>query len=111
MCRFWILLLLPAIIATAGILADSTATVIGAMIIAPLSVPIMGTGLAVVTSDGRRVWTSAALAVGGAAAVVLLGAPGVGLPEAGGAYRQRSGHQPDGAEHQPRCPGATTHAA
>ena len=32
MSRFWILLILSAIIATAGILADSTATVIGAMI-------------------------------------------------------------------------------
>lgn len=71
---FRFLLVLSAIIATAGILADSTATVIGAMIIAPLGMPIMGTGLAVVTSDGRRVWTSAALAIGGAAAVVLLGA-------------------------------------
>lgn len=74
MFRFWVLLALSAIIATAGILANSTATVIGAMIIAPLGLPIMGAGLAVVTSDGRRVWTSAALAIGGAAAVVLLGA-------------------------------------
>ncbi len=74
MFRFWVLLVLSAIIATAGILADSTATVIGAMIIAPLGLPIMGTGLAVVTSDGRRMWTSAALATGGATAVVLLGA-------------------------------------
>jgi uncharacterized hydrophobic protein (TIGR00271 family) len=74
MARFWILLMLSAVIATAGVLADSTATVIGAMIIAPLGLPIMGTGLAVVTSDGRRVWTSAALALAGAAAVVLTGA-------------------------------------
>jgi uncharacterized hydrophobic protein (TIGR00271 family) len=74
MFRFWVLLVLSGIIATAGILADSTATVIGAMIIAPLGMPIMGAGLAVVTSDGRRVLTSAALAIGGAASVVLLGA-------------------------------------
>lgn len=33
--RFWILLVLAAIIAGAGIIADSTATVIGAMIVAP----------------------------------------------------------------------------
>ena len=74
MFRFWVLLVLSAIIATAGVLADSTATVIGAIIIAPLGLPIMGTGLAVVTSDGRRMWTSAALAAGGASVVVLLGA-------------------------------------
>jgi uncharacterized hydrophobic protein (TIGR00271 family) len=74
MLKFWVLLVLSGIIATAGILADSTATVIGAMIIAPLGMPIMGTGLAVVISDSRRVWTSAVLATGGAVAVVLLGA-------------------------------------
>jgi hypothetical protein len=34
--RFWLLLLLSAVIATAGVVSDSTATVIGAMIIAPL---------------------------------------------------------------------------
>src|SRR6478752_6282430 len=39
---FWTMLVLSAVIATAGVLADSTATVIGAMIIAPLSTPIMG---------------------------------------------------------------------
>lgn len=74
MARFWILLMLSAVIASAGVLADSTATVIGAMIIAPLAGPILGAGLAVVTSDARRVWTSAALGFGGAAAVVLVGA-------------------------------------
>jgi hypothetical protein len=33
--RFWALLVLAAIIASAGIVGDSTATVIGAMIVAP----------------------------------------------------------------------------
>ena len=32
---FWVLLLLAAIIAGSGVVADSTATVIGAMIVAP----------------------------------------------------------------------------
>lgn len=41
------MLTLSAIIATAGVLADSTATVIGAMIIAPLSTPIMSVWLAI----------------------------------------------------------------
>ena len=72
--RFWILILLSAFIATAGILANSTATVIGAMIVAPLGTPIMGMALAVVTGDARRLWGSAALALSGAAAVVLIGA-------------------------------------
>jgi uncharacterized hydrophobic protein (TIGR00271 family) len=72
--RFWILLVLSATIATAGILTNSTATVIGAMIVAPLGTPIMGMGLAVVTGDARRLWGSAALVLSAAAAVVLLAA-------------------------------------
>lgn len=49
--RFVILLLLATIIATYGVLGDSTATVIGAMIIAPLMTPIMATAAGV--SMGR----------------------------------------------------------
>ncbi len=45
--RFVILLLLATIIATYGVLGDSTATVIGAMIIAPLMTPIMATAAGV----------------------------------------------------------------
>ena len=40
--RYWLLLLLSAVIACAGVVSDSTATVIGAMIIAPLMIPILG---------------------------------------------------------------------
>jgi hypothetical protein len=50
--RYWLLLLLSAVIATAGVVSDSTATVIGAMIIAPLMTPILGVVLGVVTADG-----------------------------------------------------------
>ena len=49
--RFWLLLLLSAVIASAGVVSDSTATVIGAMIIAPLMTPILGVVLGVVTAD------------------------------------------------------------
>ena len=72
--RFWILLGLSATIATTGILINSTATVIGAMIVAPLGTPIMGIGLAVVIGDGRRLCRSAGLVAGGTAAVILLAA-------------------------------------
>ena len=44
---FWTMLSLSGVIATAGVLGDSTATVIGAMIIAPLATPIMGIALGV----------------------------------------------------------------
>ncbi|MGP3937177.1 DUF389 domain-containing protein [Nonomuraea sp. KM88] len=50
---FWTMLTLSAVIASAGLLTDSTATVIGAMIIAPLGTPIMGIALASVRSRGQ----------------------------------------------------------
>ena len=40
--RYWLLLPLSAVIASAGVISDSTATVIGAMIVAPLMTPILG---------------------------------------------------------------------
>lgn len=46
---YWTMLTLSAVIASAGVLSDSTATVIGAMIIAPLSTPIMGFALGLAT--------------------------------------------------------------
>ena len=49
--RFWVLLVLASVIASAGVVADSTATVIGAMIVAPLMTPILGIALAVVLAD------------------------------------------------------------
>lgn len=45
---FWTMLTLSSVIAAGGVLTDSTATVIGAMIIAPLSTPIMGIALDIV---------------------------------------------------------------
>jgi uncharacterized hydrophobic protein (TIGR00271 family) len=70
--KFWILLVLAAIIATAGVESDSTATVIGAMIVAPLMTPIIGTALAVVLADRRHVVRSALLVLGGGLAVVAI---------------------------------------
>ena len=62
---FWVLLLLAAVIAGAGLVADSTATVIGAMIVAPLMTPILGTALAIVLVDRRRMLVNLGLVVGG----------------------------------------------
>ena len=50
---FLIMLVLSAIIAAAGVLGDSTATVIGAMIIAPLATPILGIALGIVVGQLR----------------------------------------------------------
>jgi uncharacterized membrane protein len=70
---FWTLLLLAAVIASAGVALDSTATVIGAMIVAPLMMPILGMVLAVTVGDGRHLATSTALVVSGSLAVVAVG--------------------------------------
>ncbi len=71
--RFWTLLILASVIASAGIVADSTATVIGAMIVAPLMTPILGSVLSIATGDGRNLVRSLALVVLGALGVVAVG--------------------------------------
>ncbi len=71
--RFWVLLLLAAVIAATGVVADSTATVIGAMIVAPLMIPIQGTMLAAVLGDRVNLTRSVGLVVAAAAAAVAIG--------------------------------------
>ncbi len=68
---YWTMLTLSAVIAGAGVLTDSTATVIGAMIIAPLSTPIMGIALGIAKREAgaasrafKFVFLGAALVVG-----------------------------------------------
>ena len=68
--RFWILLVLASVIAAAGVASDSTATVIGAMIVAPLMIPIQGTMLATVLGDPKNLSRSIGLMLAGAAAAV-----------------------------------------
>lgn len=70
--RFWALLALASVIATAGVVADSTATVIGAMIVAPLMTPILGTALSVVLADRVHLRRSLLLVVGGGLLVVAI---------------------------------------
>ena len=70
---FWVLLGLAAVIATAGVFSDSTATVIGAMIVAPLMTPILGTALALVLARRRSMLRSLGYVVGGALLVIAVG--------------------------------------
>ena len=71
--QFWILLALAGIIATAGVVSDSTATVIGAMIVAPLMTPILGSAFALVLADRHRMARSLLVVLGGALLVIALG--------------------------------------
>jgi uncharacterized hydrophobic protein (TIGR00271 family) len=70
--RFWVLLVLASIIATAGVVADSTATVIGAMIVAPLMTPILGIALAVVMGNRPALLRSIGYVVGGMIVVIAI---------------------------------------
>ncbi|MEW6554070.1 MAG: TIGR00341 family protein [Actinomycetota bacterium] len=68
--RFFVLLLLSAVIATYGVVSDSVASVIGAMIVAPLMTPIMAVSLSIVSGDGHNIIRSLLIVVAGTAAVV-----------------------------------------
>jgi uncharacterized hydrophobic protein (TIGR00271 family) len=70
--NFFVLLLLATVIATYGVLSKSTATVIGAMIVAPLMGPIMATAAAVVMGSAQRAMRSLVLVTIGVISVILL---------------------------------------
>jgi len=69
--NFFVLLLLATVIATFGLISSSTATVIGAMIVAPLMGPIMATAAAVVMGSTQRALRSLALVAIGATSVII----------------------------------------
>jgi uncharacterized membrane protein len=68
--NFFVLLLLATVIATYGVLSDSTATVIGAMIVAPLMSPIMATTAAVVMGSTPRALRAFGLTIVGILTVI-----------------------------------------
>ena len=68
--RFAVLLVLSTIIATYGVIGDSVATVIGAMIIAPLMRPIMATAAALVMGRMGRALRSGLVVIAGVVAVI-----------------------------------------
>lgn len=71
--RFFILLILAAAIATFGLLADSVATVIGAMIVAPLMLPIMGVAFGVGLGDRKIILSSLTTSILGIIAAIAIG--------------------------------------
>jgi len=70
--RFGILMALSTAIATFGIAVDSTAVVIGAMLVAPLMTPILGLSAGLINGRRRAAWTSGVIVAGGAAGAVAL---------------------------------------
>jgi len=70
---FFVLITLSAAIAALGLLADSAAVVIGAMLVAPLMSPIAGTGLAMVLGDTRFLRLTLGAILRGAFLAMLMG--------------------------------------
>lgn len=63
--RFFVLLVLSTVIAAGGLIANSAAVIIGAMIVAPLMTPMMGAAFGIVTGNGRTIfWAVLTVAVG-----------------------------------------------
>lgn len=71
---YFVLLISSAIIATLGLISNSTAVVIGAMIVAPLMDPILSLAYSLVVSDGRLMRRSAVTVLMGVITVVATAA-------------------------------------
>lgn len=72
--RFLALMTFASVIASMGVLTDSTAVVIGAMLIAPLMTPLMGMAISLVMGWPHRLTASAVVA-----AIGIIVAIGIGL--------------------------------
>ena len=70
--HFTVLLFLSTIIASLGVIGDSVAIVIGAMIIAPLMRPIMATAAALIMGDLKRAGSSFLIVVASVTGVIAV---------------------------------------
>ncbi|VAW31999.1 hypothetical protein MNBD_CHLOROFLEXI01-2770 [hydrothermal vent metagenome] len=71
---FYILISLATVIAALGLIINSPAVVIGAMLVAPLMSPIVGTGLALVLGDTRFIRLSIGAVLRGVLLAILVSA-------------------------------------
>lgn len=78
--RFAMLMLFASIIASMGVVSDSTAVVVGAMLIAPLMTPLMAMALSLVMGWPNRLGRSALVALGGVILAIAVGFA-IGLAE------------------------------
>lgn len=69
---FFLLVLLSSVIATLGLMINSPATIIGAMLVAPLMSPNLGLGLGSIRGDDRLLREAIAALLRGAALSVLI---------------------------------------
>lgn len=71
---YFVLVFLSCMIATFGLLIDSAATIIGAMLVAPLMSPILGIGLASIRGDTFLLRNAAVALIRGAILAIVLSA-------------------------------------
>jgi len=69
---YYVMVAISTIIAAYGLLANSTAVVIGAMLVAPLMGPIFGIALGLLVGDSRLAWRAALAEVAGVVLAVAL---------------------------------------
>jgi len=72
--NFFLLVVLSCVIATLGLITDSAAVIIGAMLIAPIMSPILGFSLASIVGDWRMLGRSLLGLLGGASLAIALSA-------------------------------------
>ena len=78
--RFFVLLLTSSLIASFGLMANSAAVIIGAMLVSPLMTPIFGIALAMLRGNPRLLWRAFKTEILGAFLAILSGLL-VGLPQ------------------------------
>jgi uncharacterized hydrophobic protein (TIGR00271 family) len=71
---YFFFVILSGAIATLGLINDSAAVIIGAMVVAPLMSPILGVGLGSITADAKLARDAASALVRGALISILLAA-------------------------------------
>jgi len=71
--RFYILVAISTLIASFGLISNSTAVIIGAMLVAPLMTPIFGISLSLVRGEPRLLGRAARAEIVGVVAAVLMG--------------------------------------
>ena len=71
--RFYILVVVSTMIAGFGLAMNSTAVIIGAMLVAPLMTPIFGMALALIRGDAHLLGRASQAELAGVAAAILMG--------------------------------------
>jgi len=70
--NYFVLITLSAVIATLGLLLNSPAVIIGAMLVAPLMSPIVAAALGIVTGDGRTLGNALTSTLQGVLAAIFI---------------------------------------